>query len=133
MGPVEGALDEKTEEAPLAEATKMSVNQLHLKQAWDTSKVSTAEDWREWLRRLAVESMRESPSHALRENPNYGYANSPSYGRGPQARPPPVPAKVPLGGGQEDWGAYDLNDDFSSIDIGPGPGRPRRTQIRYAA
>lgn len=66
MGPADGALDEKIEDAPLAEATKMSVNQLHLKQAWDTSKVSTAEDWREWLRRMAVEFMRESPSHALR-------------------------------------------------------------------
>ncbi|CAO1620752.1 unnamed protein product [Jaminaea pallidilutea] len=66
LGPTEGGLEDKTEDAPLAEATKMSVNQLHLKQAWDTSKVSTAEDWREWLRRMAVEFMRESPSHALR-------------------------------------------------------------------
>ncbi len=44
----------------------MTVNQQHLKQAWDTSKVSTSEDWQEWLRRMAVEFMRESPSHALR-------------------------------------------------------------------
>ncbi|CAO1620602.1 unnamed protein product [Sympodiomycopsis kandeliae] len=64
--PIDGALEDKAEEAPLGETTKMSVNQLHLKQAWDTSKVSTAEDWREWLRRMAVEFMRESPSHALR-------------------------------------------------------------------
>ena len=59
------ALD-KADEAPLAEASKMAVNQLHLKAAWDTSRVSTAQDWREWLRRLAVEMLRESPSHALR-------------------------------------------------------------------
>ena len=76
------------------------------------------------------------PSHVpLRENPNYGYASSPSYGRGHQSnRAPPIPAKVPLGGGQEDWGSYDMSDDFSNIDLGPGPGaRPRRTQLRYAA
>ena len=66
LGPLDGSLDNKAEEAPLAEATKMTVNQQHLKQAWDTSKVSTSEDWREWLRRMAVELMRESPSHALR-------------------------------------------------------------------
>ena len=62
----DSGLDDKAEEAPLAEATKMTVNQQHLKQAWDTSRVSTPDDWREWLRRMAVEFMRESPSHALR-------------------------------------------------------------------
>ncbi|KAF8892145.1 phosphatidylinositol 3-kinase [Infundibulicybe gibba] len=49
-----------------AEATKMAVNQQHLKQAWDTSQVSTKEDWIEWIHRLGVEFMKESPSHALR-------------------------------------------------------------------
>ena len=57
---------DKSEDAPLAEASKMAVHQQHLKLAWDTSRVSTAQDWREWLRRMAVEFMRESPSHALR-------------------------------------------------------------------
>ncbi|PWN43039.1 putative TOR1-1-phosphatidylinositol 3-kinase [Ceraceosorus guamensis] len=65
-GPGDRALDGPAEVAPLAEATKMTVNQQHLKQAWDTSKVSTSDDWREWLRRVAVEFMRESPSHAMR-------------------------------------------------------------------
>lgn len=64
--PPETLLLDKSEDAPLAEASKMSVNQQHLKIAWDTARVSTAQDWREWLRRLAVEFMRESPSHALR-------------------------------------------------------------------
>ncbi|KDN41769.1 putative TOR1-1-phosphatidylinositol 3-kinase [Tilletiaria anomala UBC 951] len=64
--PGAGALDDKAEEAPLAESSKMTVNQQHLKQAWDTSRISTPDDWREWLRRMAVEFMRESPSHALR-------------------------------------------------------------------
>ncbi|TFY65865.1 hypothetical protein EVG20_g5221 [Dentipellis fragilis] len=49
-----------------AEAAKMTVNQQHLKQAWDTSNISTKEDWTEWMHRLSVEFMKESPSHALR-------------------------------------------------------------------
>jgi FKBP12-rapamycin complex-associated protein len=49
-----------------AEAAKMTVNQQHLKQAWDTSLVSTREDWLGWMHRLSVEFMKESPSHALR-------------------------------------------------------------------
>ncbi|RDX49678.1 atypical/PIKK/FRAP protein kinase [Lentinus brumalis] len=52
-------------EAP-AEATKMAVNQQHLKQAWDVSQISTKEDWFEWIQRVSVEFMRQSPSHALR-------------------------------------------------------------------
>ncbi|KAI0064021.1 atypical/PIKK/FRAP protein kinase [Artomyces pyxidatus] len=49
-----------------AEAAKMTVNQQHLKQAWDTSTVTTKEDWLDWMHRLSVEFMKESPSHALR-------------------------------------------------------------------
>ncbi|EIW79336.1 atypical PIKK FRAP protein kinase [Coniophora puteana RWD-64-598 SS2] len=49
-----------------AEPAKLTVNQQHLKQAWDVSLVSTKEDWEEWMHRLGVEFMRESPSHALR-------------------------------------------------------------------
>lgn len=44
----------------------MTVNQMHLKQAWDVSQLVTKEDWNEWMHRLAVELMKESPSHALR-------------------------------------------------------------------
>jgi len=44
----------------------MTVNQQHLKQAWDVSQIATKEDWVEWMQRLAVEFMKESPSHALR-------------------------------------------------------------------
>ncbi|EKM51709.1 uncharacterized protein PHACADRAFT_262011 [Phanerochaete carnosa HHB-10118-sp] len=66
-----GALDllesnKVPEYSPPAEATKMVVNQQHLKQAWDVSQVATREDWIEWMQRLSVEFMRESPSHALR-------------------------------------------------------------------
>ncbi|KAJ3508971.1 hypothetical protein NMY22_g16449 [Coprinellus aureogranulatus] len=49
-----------------AEATKMTVNQQHLKQAWDVSSITTRDDWNEWMHRLSVEFMKESPSHALR-------------------------------------------------------------------
>ncbi|KAI0924480.1 hypothetical protein AcW2_005356 [Taiwanofungus camphoratus] len=49
-----------------AEAAKMTVNQQHLKQAWNVSQVSTKEDWLEWMHRISVEFMKESPSHALR-------------------------------------------------------------------
>ncbi|KAG6820409.1 hypothetical protein H0H93_000916 [Arthromyces matolae] len=49
-----------------AEATKLAVNQQHLKQAWDVSQAATREDWTEWMHRLSVEFMKESPSHALR-------------------------------------------------------------------
>ena len=49
-----------------AEATKLIVNQQHLKQAWDPSQIATKEEWKDWIHRLSVEFMRESPSHALR-------------------------------------------------------------------
>ena len=55
-----------TEFTAPAEATKMTVNQQHLKQAWNVSQVSTKEDWIEWMHRISVEFMKESPSHALR-------------------------------------------------------------------
>ncbi|THH04859.1 hypothetical protein EW145_g5218 [Phellinidium pouzarii] len=49
-----------------ADPAKMTVNQQHLKQAWDISQIVTREDWNEWMHRLSVELMKESPSHALR-------------------------------------------------------------------
>ena len=49
-----------------AEASKMTVNQQHLKQAWDVTSISTRDDWIDWLQRLSIELMKESSSHALR-------------------------------------------------------------------
>lgn len=49
-----------------ADATKMAVNQQHLKQAWNISQVATRDDWINWMHKLSVEFMKESPSHALR-------------------------------------------------------------------
>ncbi len=39
---------------------------MHLKKAWETANRSTKDDWSEWIRRLSVELLKESPSHALR-------------------------------------------------------------------
>lgn len=49
-----------------SDVKKLSVNQEHLKRAWEVSQRSTKEDWTEWMRRLSVELLRESPSPALR-------------------------------------------------------------------
>ncbi|KAK9465831.1 armadillo-type protein [Lipomyces arxii] len=49
-----------------APVKKLPVNQQHLKAAWEASQKSTRDDWQEWIRRLSVELLRESPSHALR-------------------------------------------------------------------
>lgn len=47
-------------------AKKLRLNQQQLQLAWDTSQRTTREDWMEWLRRLSLELLKESPSHALR-------------------------------------------------------------------
>ncbi|CCJ30549.1 unnamed protein product [Pneumocystis jirovecii] len=60
--------DRRADDASSADITskKLSVNQQHLKNAWETSQKSTKDDWQEWIRRLSVELLKESPSHALR-------------------------------------------------------------------
>ncbi|KAG6864919.1 hypothetical protein C0991_006407, partial [Blastosporella zonata] len=49
-----------------AEATSLTVNQQHLKQAWNITPIVTNEDWTKWMHRLVVEFIKESTSHALR-------------------------------------------------------------------
>ncbi|KAK6543250.1 phosphatidylinositol kinase- protein kinase tor1, variant 2 [Orbilia ellipsospora] len=51
---------------PDTHSKKQTVNQQHLKNAWEASQRSTREDWQEWIRRFSVELLKESPSHALR-------------------------------------------------------------------
>jgi FKBP12-rapamycin complex-associated protein len=51
---------------PVAQPVQLVVNQQHLRASWDTSQISSSEDWREWIRRFAIECLKESPSHALR-------------------------------------------------------------------
>jgi len=45
---------------------KLRVSQQNLQRAWDVSQRSTREDWDEWMRRFAVQLLREAPSPALR-------------------------------------------------------------------
>src|SRR5690606_19128298 len=45
---------------------KLPVNQPALRRAWDTQPRSTKDDWADWIRRLCLEMLKESPSHALR-------------------------------------------------------------------
>ena len=68
--------------------------------------------------------------YPLRERENGSYANSrPYYGnRSPRDIPPPVPGKIPIGNGQEDWANSSLSEEMSRIDIGIGGGH--RTRAR---
>ncbi|TIB14647.1 hypothetical protein E3P89_00930 [Wallemia ichthyophaga] len=60
---------EKTDDQPPVENTKLIANQQHLKKAYGIENVEliqNREDWTDWLRRLGIEFLKESPSHALR-------------------------------------------------------------------
>jgi phosphatidylinositol kinase/protein kinase (PI-3 family) len=46
--------------------SKHAMNQAQLAKAWDVSQRTTANDWNEWLRRLRVDLIRESPSPVIR-------------------------------------------------------------------
>ncbi|MCJ1389014.1 hypothetical protein MMC18_001867, partial [Xylographa bjoerkii] len=65
------------------------------------------------------------PSFPLREHVNYGLSNSPTYSRSSPSAPPPVPAKIPMSTGQEDWGTDALSEEMRRIDIGVGVGTAR--------
>ncbi|KAF8125880.1 armadillo-type protein, partial [Mycena galopus ATCC 62051] len=58
--------DNKVAEFAPMEAAKLTVNQIHLKQAWDTAQINARQNWINWFHRLGVEFIKESPSHALR-------------------------------------------------------------------
>ncbi|KAF9993671.1 phosphatidylinositol kinase- protein kinase tor1 [Entomortierella chlamydospora] len=55
-------------DVPQAESgiRKLPVNQLSLRRAWDTQPRSTKDDWADWIRRLCLDLLKETPSHALR-------------------------------------------------------------------
>ena len=55
-------------DVPQAESgiRKLPVNQASLRKAWDTQPRSTKDDWADWIRRLCLEMLKETPSHALR-------------------------------------------------------------------
>src|ERR1700742_78032 len=57
--------ENRAPEQALPVMVKLNVNQQHLKQAWDTSSVG-GNDWSDWMHKLSIEFLKESPSHALR-------------------------------------------------------------------
>lgn len=55
---------------------KLPVNETALLKLLETQR-TTSDDWSEWLRRLSVEVLKESPSHALRACANLANVYSP--------------------------------------------------------
>lgn len=71
LGPVERFANDPTSEMSVsAEPAKIPVNQQQLKAAWDCSNVASKPEWLEWIKRLGIELMRESPSQAVRASRN---------------------------------------------------------------
>lgn len=67
MSPDEHYRDIDEEQRPADVQQKLlAVNQQHLKNAWDTGNRTTREDWQEWMRRLSIELLKESPQQSLR-------------------------------------------------------------------
>ncbi len=78
---------------------------------------------------------RVSPSaYASREPENYGYNISPTYMRSsPGGVPPPIPGKIPISAGHEEWGRDALSEEMRRIDIGVGGGQSRARKSRFGA
>jgi hypothetical protein len=53
------------------------VNLNNLQRAWDVSQRTTREDWDEWMRRFAVQLLREAPNPALRASAGLAHAFPP--------------------------------------------------------
>lgn len=53
------------------------VNQHNLQRAWDVSQRTSREDWDEWMRRFAIQLLKEAPSPALRATANLAHAYQP--------------------------------------------------------
>ncbi|KAG0305001.1 phosphatidylinositol kinase- protein kinase tor1 [Dissophora globulifera] len=50
----------------MSHSPALPVNPIALRRAWDTTSRSTKEDWTDWIRRLTLEMLKETPSHSLR-------------------------------------------------------------------
>jgi hypothetical protein len=59
------------------QTTKQKVNQGHLQRSWDVSQCASRDDWDEWMRRLAIQLLREAPSPALRASASLAHAYQP--------------------------------------------------------
>lgn len=66
---------------PLTHSTsvvsRQRVNQTNLQRAWDVSQRTSREDWDEWMRRFAIQLLREAPSPALRATTSLASAYQP--------------------------------------------------------
>jgi len=62
---------------PSTATANRQVNQSNLQRAWDVSQRASREDWDEWMRRLAIQLLREAPSPALRATASLAHAYQP--------------------------------------------------------
>jgi FKBP12-rapamycin complex-associated protein len=62
---------------PLHTVNSHKVNQSNLQRAWDVSQRTSRDDWDEWIRRFAIQLLREAPSPALRATASLAHAYQP--------------------------------------------------------
>jgi hypothetical protein len=56
---------------------RQKVNQASLQRAWDVWQLSSRDDWDEWMRRFAIQLLREAPSPALRASASLAHGYQP--------------------------------------------------------
>ena len=61
----------------LNQTNRHRVNQTALSLAWDVSQKASRDDWTEWMRRFAIQLLREAPSPALRATASLAHAYQP--------------------------------------------------------
>lgn len=61
----------------LNQTSRHQVNQTALSLAWDVSQKASRDDWTEWMRRFAIQLLREAPSPALRATASLAHAYQP--------------------------------------------------------
>lgn len=59
------------------QTSKQKINQAYLQRSWDVSQCASRDDWDEWMRRLAIQLLREAPSPALRASAGLAHAYQP--------------------------------------------------------
>ncbi|GKY96129.1 hypothetical protein MPSEU_000573100 [Mayamaea pseudoterrestris] len=64
-------------QGPSSQNPQRRVNLTSLQRAWDVSQRSSRDDWDEWMRRFAIQLLREAPSPALRATANLAHAYQP--------------------------------------------------------
>lgn len=60
-----------------SQSNKHRINQVNLQRAWDVSQKATREEWDEWMRRFALQLLREAPAPALRACAELAFAYQP--------------------------------------------------------